>query len=158
MESKLHRFILPPILLQRGFWIYVWKISRRHFAPSFYIGMMGDTGSYRAQSPMNRVAAHIGNNKRSNALLRYLGRRGIVLHTCDKLEFGAYGPIGEVPAEREAYRRARGRIAALEKALWLEFKSSGAEMVNNCPACSIPVVPSEFKPVRKAFASFLNSN
>jgi hypothetical protein len=156
-QSRLHQFTLPPALLQRGFWIYVWKIHRPDRTPTFYIGMTGDTGSYRAQSPMNRVAAHLGNNQRSNALLRYLRGKGITLEACKNLEFGAYGPIGKVPSEPEAYRHARGKIAALEKALWLDLKASGAEMLNDCPTCRVAVVPCEFEPVRAAFTSLVNS-
>jgi len=42
---------LPPELLERGFWIYIWQIRLPTGCTVHYVGMTGDTGSYRAQSP-----------------------------------------------------------------------------------------------------------
>jgi hypothetical protein len=125
--------------------------------PLFYVGMTGDTGSYSAQSPLNRVGAHLGHNERSNALRRYLRTKGIVIESCDALEFAAYGPIGSVPSERAEYRAARARIAALEKCLWQHMDGIGIEMLNQCPACNTSRDPKIFETMRRAFAPFLES-
>jgi hypothetical protein len=54
-RAKLHCFELPVALLDRGFWLYLWKIQEGHNTrPIFYVGMTGDTGSYSAQSPINK--------------------------------------------------------------------------------------------------------
>src|SRR5580704_8009090 len=98
MTSKLQRFTLPPALLRRGFWIYLWKITKEEGLPSLlYVGMTGDTGSYKAQSPINRVSAHLGSNKQSNTLRQDAEEKGIDLSTCQAIEFAAYGPILKVP-------------------------------------------------------------
>ena len=150
----IHKFELPPPLLKRGFWIYVWKIRTRRKFPKFYVGMTGDTGSYSAQSPINRISAHLGHNKRSNALQRYLKREGIEIESCDALEFAAFGPIGTVPTEKTQYRVARAEIAAIEKHLWQHMHAAGMDMLNQCPASKAQHNPKIFKLVRAAFTPF----
>jgi hypothetical protein len=155
MES-LHEFSLPPALLQRGFWIYIWKITRRDGSPIFYVGMTGDTGSSRAQSPINRLSAHLGFNPRNNALRRGVERMGIKFETCHSMKFAAYGPISEVPEDNEeTYRAERRKVAALEKALWLALKKDGRDMVNDCPHCRDECDAKQLAAARSAFASFM---
>jgi hypothetical protein len=152
--AALHQIALPPALLKKGFWIYVWRIRRRGRPPTFYVGMTGDTGSGQAQSPINRVSAHLGPNERSNALRRYLGAKGIEIETCDGLEFAAYGPIGSVPTKTVEYRVARARIAALEKHLWQVMEAEGRDMLNRSPSCRTQHNPELFEIVRAAFVPF----
>jgi hypothetical protein len=64
---KLYRLALPPQMLTRGFWIYVFRISREGKPPCFYVGMTGDRGSFVAQSPFNRIAAHLDERLRPPA-------------------------------------------------------------------------------------------
>lgn len=80
-RAKLYRFELPSTLLERGFWLYVWKIQEGHNTrPIFYVGMTGDTGSYSAQSPINRVSGHLGSNEYANALRQYAEKKDINLN------------------------------------------------------------------------------
>ena len=155
--AALHQIALPPSLLKQGFWIYVWRLRRQGQRPTFYVGMTGDTGSYRAQSPLNRVGAHLGHNEQSNTLRRYLRTKGIDIENCDALEFAAYGPIGCVPSEKAEYRLARARIAALEKRLWQDMQAAGMDMLNQCPACNTRHDPEIFKSVRAAFEPFFKT-
>jgi|SRR5665213_3290997 len=152
--SAFYKFALPPPLLKRGFWIYVWKIRTRRKLPKFYVGMTGDTGSYSAQSAINRVSAHLGHNKLSNTLGRYLKREGIEIESCNTLEFAAFGPIGTVPTDKAQYRVARAEIAAIEKHLWQNMHAAGMDMLNQCPACKAQHNPKIFKLVRAAFTPF----
>jgi hypothetical protein len=92
---------------------------------------------------------------RSNALQRHLRKRRITLDRCSQLEFAAYGPIGKVPSKRKDYRRARRKIAALEKALWQELKDRGADVLNDFSSSKADCDPSMFRQIRKAFAIFL---
>src|SRR5690348_7782395 len=97
-RAVLHRFELPSALLERGFWLYVWKVQQGHNTrPLFYVGMTGDTGSYSAQSPLNRVSGHLGSNEHANALRQYAVKKGVNLDSCWKIELAAYGPISTVP-------------------------------------------------------------
>jgi hypothetical protein len=119
--------------------------------------MTGDTGSHTAQSPMNRVGAHLGHNERSNALRRYLKSKGIALESCHDLQFAAYGPLGNVPEDKELYRLARAKTAAVEKALWLDMEAAGLKMLNECPRCRTNHEAADFAAVRNAFAPFLRN-
>lgn len=88
MDRKMHHMSLPAPILRRGFWLYVWKVGLPNGALVHYVGMTGDTGSGAAQSAMNRVSAHLGQNVRSNALRRYLkSKREIELEACGSLDF-----------------------------------------------------------------------
>jgi hypothetical protein len=157
MAPNLYRFDLPPQILTRGFWLYVWKIGLSDGSNVFYVGMTGDTGSYRAQSPFNRVSAHLGSNDKSNALRRYLRLKDIDPETCIALAFAAYGPMYEVPVptDREAYQRMRGKVAALEKALWLFLENSGCSRLNSCPRSTSDLDKEMWPAVRSAFGRHL---
>lgn len=47
-------------ILQRGFWLYVWKVTPADQAPLYYVGRTGDSSSTNAQSPFNRMGQHLG--------------------------------------------------------------------------------------------------
>jgi hypothetical protein len=153
----MYRFTVPSPLLKRGFWFYVWKICIPRGRPKFYVGMTGDTGSYSAQSPVNRVSAHLGYNERSNHLRRYLQSLDIDIESCDALEFAAYGPVGSVPTDEAEYRAARARVAAVEKRLWEHMANKGLDMLNRCPRCKTGHDPQMFESVRAELDPFFNT-
>ena len=133
MFPSSHSISIPSQVLVRGFWLYVWKITRLDEPPLYYVGMTGDTGSYKAQSPFNRLAAHLGSNSKSNAIQRYLKLKKIDSGSCLTFDFTAYGPLTEVPTEKAAYQLARGNVSGLEKSLWLALKKADCDMLNVCP-------------------------
>ena len=45
-------------VLQRGFWLYVWKIAYDQ-ETYLYIGRTGDSSSPNASSPFNRIGQHL---------------------------------------------------------------------------------------------------
>jgi hypothetical protein len=92
MDAQLWKFSLPPSLLQRGFWLYVWKIRGPKDEALCYVGMTGDVTGV-AQSPFVRASNHLGQNKNNNALRRRLSERGVNPERCTELSFSAYGPI-----------------------------------------------------------------
>jgi hypothetical protein len=154
----LYRFSLPPKLLKRGFWIYIWKITKNNGHNIFYVGMTGDTGSGVAQSPVNRVSAHLGFNPNNNTLRRYAACKGIDLEKCRNIDFAAFGPISRVPNNNgEAYRIKRGKIAALEKALWCALNDK-QEMLNKCPSSKAICDKSQINAALRAFAPFLKKS
>jgi hypothetical protein len=59
MDAQLLEFSLPPGLLQRGFWLYAWKIRGPENELLYYVGMTGDVGGV-AQSPFVRALQHLG--------------------------------------------------------------------------------------------------
>jgi len=134
--AKVTHVKLPPELLERGFWIYVWQIGLPNGGTVHYVGMTGDTGSYKAQSPFKRVTDHLGFNERGNPLRRYLTAKGAEPEKCRSLDFFAYGPIGIVPEEKERYRKERGKVAALERSLCLLLRSKDLEVLHDDPPCN----------------------
>lgn len=153
MQANLHYISLPPQILVRGFWLYVWKIRLPNLSDTHYVGMTGDTGSLVAQSPFNRVSAHLGSNERSNPIRRYLTQRGVDAEGCHAIDFAAYGPLYEVPVERDLYLVMRGKVAAMEKELWLFLHNASFDLLNQCPPCNFSLDQEVWKSVRSAFAN-----
>jgi hypothetical protein len=151
MSETLYRLSLPAAILQRGFWLYVWEVNLPNDRKTYYVGMTGDTGSAKAQSAINRVSAHLGNNIKNNALRRYLERcYYLELEASEALEFFAFGPIYPVPPQQE-YSIKRGQVAALEKRLWLRMKAAGYDMLNPQPDATACVDEPRWQDVCAAF-------
>jgi hypothetical protein len=150
MDAELWEFSLPPNLLQRGFWLYVWKIRGPNDEPLCYVGMTGDV-TLVAQSPFNRAGAHLGLNKNNNALRRALRQRDISPERCTELCFLAYGPIYD-SADTKNFKDNRRNVAALERALWDALKRDGFDPVNNRPKSRSDYDVAIFTKIRSAFA------
>lgn len=100
---------------------------------------------------MNRVSAHLGRNVRSNALRRYLkSKRDVELEACLSLDFFAFGPVYPEP-EAADYPTQRGKVAALERHLWLRLKDAGYEMLNAQPAARAELDKPRWRDVCCAF-------
>lgn len=151
MAAKLHHLSLPSGLLQRGFWLYVWKVEIPGGEVVHYVGMTGDTSTYNPQSPFKRAADHLGFNDNSNPLRRYLRERGHELENCKALDLVAYGPIYEVPRESGAYGPVRGKVAALEKALCGALRGAKYEVIHADPGCRFEYEPAKWSEVRAVF-------
>ena len=94
MTDEMHHLSVPPSILRRGFWLYVWRIGLPTGGDVHYVGMTGDTGTAGAQSAANRITTHLGYNIHSNALRRYvLHKQHAHLEDCSSLEFFAFGPV-----------------------------------------------------------------
>ena len=151
MDRKMHHMSLPAPILRRGFWLYVWKVGLPNGALVHYVGMTGDTGSGAAQSAMNRVSAHLGQNVRSNALRRYLkSKREIELEACGSLDFFAYGPVYPQLLQTD-YPLQRARVARIEKELWKCLERSGYDMLNTQPGATAELDPDRWNDVCAAF-------
>jgi hypothetical protein len=151
MDAKLWEFSLPPPLLRRGFWLYVWKIRGPKSEPLFYVGSTGDVTGV-AQSPFVRASLHLRENPNNNALKRCLDKRGITPEGCKEFVFAAYGPLYDYdPNDKVKNRRdTLPKVRALEQALWDAFKSDGVDLVNPRPGASQKPDPALFKKILKA--------
>lgn len=116
MPPALHSLSLPGVMLERGFWLYVWDIRVRN-RRLLYVGRTGDESSAHASAPYDRFGQHLGRNKNANALRRNLMAQGIDLPHVDHHDFHFYGPIFPEAADITAHRPLRDITAALEKAL-----------------------------------------
>lgn len=153
MEVATHVLSFDGAVLQRGFWLYVWKITPLDSAPVYYVGRTGDSSSPNAQSPFNRVGQHLGFNRRSNALRRHLEARGLIAEEC-QFEFIAHGPILPEEDNMEDHRQSRDVVAALEKGLCDFITATGADVLN-VVHCRRPIDEELFSSVRKAFHPFI---
>lgn len=63
MEPATHCLDFDGRILQCGFWLYVWKITPRTGPAFHYVGRTGDSSSFNAQSPFNRMGQHLGFKK-----------------------------------------------------------------------------------------------
>lgn len=145
---------LPAPILQRGFWLYVWRVCLPNDRIKYYVGMTGDvTGA--AQSPFNRVTSHLGANPRSNALRKYLSRAGASIEKCKSFDLYTFGPIYPLPEPGKIYQAARSRVATLESKLWHHMKLSGYDMLNPPPGYSAPLDYTAWRQACTAFQAQL---
>lgn len=156
--AGLYQVDLPPQILARGFWLYIWKIIDPRGSAFCYVGMTGDVSGV-AQSPFARAGGHFSENKNANSLKRHLGRHGIEPEACQKIAQIVYGPIfpywHSVPTRHSEFDETRSRVAALERKLWMEAFEAGNTMLNRKPAGSDLYDENKWDEVRVAFASHL---
>ena len=75
MTASLHRLTLPGPMLQRGFWLYVWRVQTP-MGERLYVGRTGDSSSPHATAPYTRMGQHLGFSKAQNSLRRLLSEAG----------------------------------------------------------------------------------
>lgn len=149
-EPALHAISLPGIMLQRGFWLYVWRIQVRGEV-LLYVGRTGDESSPHASAPYDRFGQHLGRNKMQNALRRNLAARGIELPQVDHYEFIFYGPVHPEAADMAAHIPLRDALAAAEKKLADSLDAAGYIVLNRVN-CRRPLDPALWDQVRAGFA------
>ena len=151
VSTELHKVIIPPEILKRGFWLYVWVITLRSGRMIHYIGRTGDSSSPNAQSPVSRISGHLGPNKHANALQRHLRTHGIDFADCERLEFVAHGPLEEEVENWDDHMPRRDRTHALERDLCMGMKRAGYEVMNDV-RCKLLTEQEAWESVRIAFS------
>lgn len=132
-DAITHELAFSGGLLKRGFWLYVWEITKPDTTKLYYVGRTGDSSSRNAQSPFNRMGQHLGFNKHGNPLRRYLEHKHIEPESCS-FRLIAYGPVFEEAGSIEEHRLRRDKIGAIEKELADTMASAGYDVLNavNC--------------------------
>lgn len=157
-SASMHCLSLPGPMLQRGFWLYVWRVQtpkgERH-----YVGRTGDSSSPHATAPYTRMGQHLGFSKAANSLRRLLTEAGVEPETCSQFDLVSYGPIfPEIGMTKDQIRAdqmllhnpVRDKMAALEKRLRDALVAAGYPVLNvvhsrkQCDAA-------QWKAVRDAF-------
>lgn len=129
--AKFHELDFSGSVLERGFWLYVWKVETADGHELLYVGRTGDSSSLNAQSPFNRVGQHLGeNNESTNQLRTHLSAHQIDPVTCKNFHFYAYGPLLPEEDTREAHYRSRDKMAACEKMLQQALTEAGYSVLN----------------------------
>ncbi|UWQ23669.1 hypothetical protein K3553_11835 [Leisingera aquaemixtae] len=139
--SGLHHLTLPGAMLERGFWLYVWRVT----APSsemLYVGRTGDNSSPHATAPYTRMGQHLGKIPNQSALRNHLKNRGIEAEACSSFDLVAHGPLyPEVVKDVDCrdtlmarHKPMRDQVGAMEKLLCDGLKAAGYDVLNtvNC--------------------------
>ncbi|WP_193142265.1 hypothetical protein [Meridianimarinicoccus sp. MJW13] len=136
--AELHTLTLPGPMLQRGFWLYVWRIDTPK-GERLYVGRTGDNSSPYATAPYTRMGQHLGFQKASNSLRRLLTEQGIKPEQCGQFDLVSYGPIfpeiGKTEEQdhgeqMELHKPVRDRMAALERDLRDALSDAGYSVLN----------------------------
>lgn len=136
--ASLHRLTLPGPMLQRGFWLYVWRVQTPK-GERLYVGRTGDSSSPQATAPYTRMGQHLGFSKAQNSLRRLLTEAGVEPETCGQFDLISYGPIfPEIGMTKEQLRAdqmllhtpVRDQMAALEKKLRDALLAAGYAVLN----------------------------
>jgi hypothetical protein len=152
MTAQAWELLLPPELLKRGFWIYVWKIIGPRDEHFCYVGMTGDVTRV-AQSPFGRATSTLGDNKNANTLRKALDAKGVAPEHCNALTLAAYGPLYDA-SDTENYMEYWHKVRALERALFDALKSDGFEPINKKrPDGRLDYDADLFDVIRSAFVS-----
>lgn len=163
-SANLHRLTLPGPMLQRGFWLYVWRVQT-HKGERLYVGRTGDNSSPNATAPYTRMGQHLGFLKNQNSLRRWLIKDGVEPESCGMFDLIAYGPIFPEIGKRDCLNRdelmllhipVRDQIAGLEKKLRDALVAAGHEVLNVVNS-NKPYDAAQWNVVRLAFADHFPS-
>lgn len=128
---RLHRLDFSGSVLERGFWLYVWRIKsgRRQF---LYVGRTGDSSSRFAASPFSRLSQHLDVRPKAtaNMLLRHVRKQKLDPIRCS-FEMVAFGPLFPEQPDLERHRRFRDIVAPLESALAEHLRGRRYTVVGN---------------------------
>lgn len=151
MSNVVYYVKLPPEILSRGFWLYVWIVTLKSGKVVHYVGRTGNSSSAKAQSPVSRISGHLGPNENANALKRHLRKHGIDFSECDALEFLAHGPLEHEVENWTDHKPRRDRTHALERDLCEALTEAGYEVMNKV-TCRLSTDREAWESVRTAFS------
>lgn len=126
---KLTRATFDGSLLQRGFWLYVWRVRQGDRAV-LYVGRTGDSSSQFAGSPFSRLGQHLDvrPNAKANTLLRNLRTAGIDPEQA-AFELFSVGPLFPEQKTMELHRKHRDIIGPVEAALAAALRDEGHHVI-----------------------------
>ena len=138
-KASTWKMTLPGPMLQRGFWLYVWRVETPK-GEMLYVGRTGDNSSPYATAPYTRMGQHLGFLKNQNALRKQLNKRDIEPESCDAFHLIAHGPIYPEIEKRDGDDRTalmerhlplRNYVGAMEKALAEALATAGYDVLND---------------------------
>lgn len=136
--ASLHRLTLPGPMLQRGFWLYVWRVQTP-MGERLYVGRTGDSSSPHATAPYTRMGQHLGFSKAQNSPRRLLTEAGVEPETCGLFDLFSYGPIfpeigladhQDRDEQMALHTPVRDQMAGLEKKLRDALMVAGYKVLN----------------------------
>ena len=120
-------------LLERGFWLYVWKISADS-KTVWYVGRTGDSSSPNAASPFGRLSQHLDLRKSAtaNMLAKNLIIEGMDPALCE-YKLLALGPLFSEQDDFEAHKPYRDIVGRLEAELAYNLNVRGLKVLGKHP-------------------------
>lgn len=152
---------LPGSMLNRGFWLYVWRVQTSK-GVKHYVGRTGDNSSPYASPVYIRMGQHLGKASNTNPLRKYLEKANLKPEQCS-YEMIAHGPIYDEVHNGFDYKDRKTRatlfkkhkplrddIAAMEKQLCNDLRAAGYFVFNDVNS-NAPLNLETWAPVRMAF-------
>jgi hypothetical protein len=148
-------------MLQRGFWLYVWRVEAPDGTEWLYVGRTGDNSSPNASAPYTRMGQHLGSLKNQNALRARLKDQGIDAEECLAFDLVAHGPIHLKIVRSEGAHRdglmlrhipLRDEVGAYERDLALALQKAGYNVLNTV-GWKKDGVPETWALIRNAFSA-----
>jgi hypothetical protein len=138
-------------LLERGFWLYVWRVSTAG-RTVLYVGRTGDSSSRYASSPFRRIGQHLdlGTNAKANAMARQLRRAMLDPAECE-FSMSAIGPLFPEQPDFERHRHCRDATAGLERALAAWLRDRGYDVLGT-HSSRHPADPQQLASIAQALA------
>ena len=133
MPASTHTLTLPGAMLERGFWLYVWRIASPK-GELLYVGRTGDNSSSNASPPFIRMGQHLSTNKNQNPVRRLLEKRGVPPEKCASFDFIAHGPLFPEAQDWPGHVERRNVVAALERTLADALVRAGYDVLNKVSA------------------------
>lgn len=138
MSVAIQSLSFSGALIERGFWLYVWRVRSREGREFLYVGRTGDNSSPKATAPYTRMGQHLGYNKNQNALRSHLERRRVRVEDCARFDFITYGPIypeiqndgSDRDTLMQRHTPVRNNTGAMEKLLCEDLKEAGYDVMN----------------------------
>lgn len=132
-NMKVHHLKFTGALIERGFWLYIWKVKEGKKL-ALYVGRTGDSSSKYAASPFNRLGQHldIRPTATANTLLRNIRAEGFNPVKCE-YELTSIGPLFPEQETLDEHRKYRDIIAPLEVALAEYLRAKGHKVIGKHP-------------------------
>jgi hypothetical protein len=129
MNIKSYQMSFNGPVLERGFWIYVWKVATPR-GDLFYVGRTGDSSSHYAGSPFSRIGQHLDFRKQAkgNSFGKRLREASINPLTC-RFQMVAIGPLFPEQKQMEKHKPLRDKLAAIEHALGNLLRQRGLSVL-----------------------------
>lgn len=130
---KTHYISFSGEVLERGFWLYVWRITHKN-GVLYYVGRTGDSSSKFAASPFSRLGQHLDvrESASANMLMRKLRTAKVNPLECT-FEMISVGPLFPEQGNLIEHRQYRDIIAPLETALAEHLKSKNFSVIGSHP-------------------------
>ena len=150
MSASAYTLTFDGGMTERGFWLYVWRVTSSDNRELLYVGMTGDTASPNAASPFGRMGRHLDPKSLGNALLQYLNKCDVLARGC-KFELTTYGPVFPEAPNMDEHKEPWSKVSSVEKALHDALVNVGYKVMN--PVKSRQPLDAElWGQVRTAFA------